>query len=128
MAELANYKTKEVVLCTYNNLCIPLLGVCRLRITHKEKKPCRFFVVPGGEPALLDTVRTVCDADTMKTYVRSNYILQIEPFVIYYKRLIESYNSTAHNILKNKIDLILLQVLRKQKHTNITTLVSSSIG
>ena len=25
----------------------------------------------------------------------------IEPFVIYYKRLIKSYNNTAHNILKN---------------------------
>ena len=24
-----------------------------------------------------------------------------EPFVIYYKRLIKSYNNTAHNILKN---------------------------
>ena len=38
----------------------------------------------------------------------------IEPFVIYYKRLIKSYNNTAHNILKNEIDLILPQVPRKQ--------------
>ena len=34
----------------------------------------------------------------------------------------------AHNILKNEIDLILPQVLRKQKCGIITTLVSSFIG
>ena len=32
---------------------------------------------------------------------------KIEPFVIYYKRLIKSYNHTAHNILENEINLIL---------------------
>ena len=32
---------------------------------------------------------------------------QIEPFVIYYKRLIKSYNNTSHNILENEINLIL---------------------
>ena len=26
---------------------------------------------------------------------------KIEPFVVYYKRLIKSYNNTAHNILEN---------------------------
>ena len=31
----------------------------------------------------------------------------IEPFVIYYKRMIKSYNNTAHSILKNEIKLIL---------------------
>ena len=53
---------------------------------------------------------------------------KIEPFVIYYKRLIKLYNSTAYNILKNEIDLILSQVPRKQKCGIITTLVSSFIG
>ena len=53
---------------------------------------------------------------------------KIEPFVIYYKRLIKSYNNTAHNILKNEIDLILHQVPRKQKHGIITTLVSNIVG
>ena len=52
----------------------------------------------------------------------------IEPFVIHYKRLIKSYNNKAHSILKNKIDLILPQVPRKQKCGIITTLVSSFIG
>ena len=53
---------------------------------------------------------------------------KIEPFVIYYKRLIKSYNNTAHNILKNEVDLILSQTPRKHKCGIITTLVSSFIG
>ena len=53
---------------------------------------------------------------------------KIEPFVFYYKRLIKSYNHTAHNIPENEINLILPQVPRKQKHGIITTLVSSFIG
>ena len=40
---------------------------------------------------------------------------KIEPLVVYYKRLIKSYNDTAHDILENEINLILLQVSRKQK-------------
>ena len=39
---------------------------------------------------------------------------KIEPFIIFYKRMIKSYNNIAHNILKNEIDLILTQVPRKQ--------------
>ena len=53
---------------------------------------------------------------------------KIEPFVIYYKRLIKSYNHTVHNILENEINLILPEVQRKQKCGIITTLVSSFIG
>ena len=53
---------------------------------------------------------------------------KMEPLVIYYKRLIKSYNNTAHNILKNEINLILPQVPSKHKHGIITTLVSSFIG
>ena len=53
---------------------------------------------------------------------------KIEPFVLYYKRLITSYTNTAHNILKNEINLILPQIPRKQKCGIITTLVSSFIG
>ena len=49
---------------------------------------------------------------------------KIEPFVLYYKRLIKSYNNMAHNILKNEINLILPQIPRKQKFRIITTLVS----
>ena len=64
-----------------------------------------------------------------ETYVRSYDLLQkIEPFVLYYKRLIKSYNNTAHNILENEKKLILPQIPRKQKCGIITMLVSSFIG
>ena len=53
---------------------------------------------------------------------------KIEPFVLYYRRLIKSYNNTAHNIMENEINLILPQIPRKQKCGIITTLVSSYIG
>ena len=52
---------------------------------------------------------------------------KIEPFVVYYKRLIKSYNM-AHNILEKEINLILPQIPRKQKCGIITMLVSSFIG
>ena len=55
------------------------------------------------------------------------YCNKIKPFVSYYSKLIDSYNRTAHNILQNKIRLLLPQVPR-QKHKIITTLVSSFIG
>ena len=48
----------------------------------------------------------------MKTFCK-----KIEPFVVYYKRLIKSYNSTMHNIMP-----------RVQKCGIITTLISSFIG
>ena len=53
---------------------------------------------------------------------------KIEPFVVHYKRLIKSFNNTAHNILKNEINLLLPQIPRIQKCGIITTLVSSFIG
>ena len=53
---------------------------------------------------------------------------RIEPFVMYYKRVIKTYNNAAHNILTNEIDLILPQIPRTQKCGIITTLVSSFIG
>ena len=67
----------------------------------------------------------ICDAETKKHML---YLImfckKIEPFVIYYKRLIKSRNNTAHNILINEIDLILLyNVLLLINHYtgNITT-------
>ena len=53
---------------------------------------------------------------------------KLEPFVIYYERLIKSYNKTMHNILENEINLLLPQIPRKHKHGIITTLMSSFIG
>ena len=39
---------------------------------------------------------------------------KIKPFVTYYKKLINSYNDTAHNILEKEIKLLLPQVKRRQ--------------
>ena len=64
-----------------------------------------------------------------ETYARFNDLCKkIEPFVMYYKRLIKSYNHMAHDILENEINLILFQIPRKQKHGIISMLVSSFIG
>ena len=52
---------------------------------------------------------------------------KIEQFVIYYKRLIKSYNHTVHNILENEINLILPQI-PGNRNVIMTTLVSSFIG
>ena len=57
-----------------------------------------------------------------------NFCTKIEPFVVYYKRLIKSYNNTVRNILENEINLLLPQIPRIQKCGIITTLVSSFIG
>ena len=73
--------------------------------------------------------RNICNSDTKK------YLLDIlafckkfEPYMSYYKRKIKSYNNTAHNILRNEIDLILPEIHRKQKCGIFTTIVSSFIG
>ena len=52
---------------------------------------------------------------------------KIEPFVLYYKRLITSYNDRAHNILDRGINVVLPQIPRKQKCRIITMLVSGFI-
>ena len=39
---------------------------------------------------------------------------KIEPFVLYYKRLIKLYNNTTYSILKNEIKIILPQIPTKQ--------------
>ena len=73
--------------------------------------------------------KNICNIDTKKHMLDLiTFCKKIEPFAIYYKRLIKSYNNTVLNILKNEIDLILPQVRRKQKCRIITTLVSSFIG
>ena len=52
----------------------------------------------------------------------------VRPFVTYYAKLINSYNSTVHNILEKEIKLLLPQINRMQKHVIITTMVSSFMG
>ena len=55
------------------------------------------------------------------------YCNKIRPFVSYYRKLINSYNIIAHNILGNEIKPLLPQI-SKQKCGIITTLVSGFIG
>ena len=74
-------------------------------------------------------IKNIHDTDTKKHLLDlPAFCNKIQPYVTYYKRQIKSYNNTSHNILKNKIDLILPQIHRKQKHEIITTIVSSFIG
>ena len=53
---------------------------------------------------------------------------KIEPFAVYFKRLINSSNNTVQKIFEKEIELLLPQVQSRQKHEIITTLVSSFIG
>ena len=55
------------------------------------------------------------------------YCNKIKTFVFYYRKLINSYNKTAYNILENEIRPLLPQI-SKQKCGIITTLVSGFIG
>ena len=55
------------------------------------------------------------------------YCNKIRPFVSYYRKLINSYNITAYNILENEIKPLLSQI-SKQKCDIITTLVSGFIS
>ena len=69
------------------------------------------------------------NAETKKcTLNLLGFCKKVEPYVDYYRKQIKSYNHKAHHILKNEIDLILLQLPAKQKHGIITTLVSGFIG
>ena len=77
--------------------------------------------------AYLDN-RNVCDSESRKHILDlMTFCKKIEPFVLYYKRLITSYNNMAHNILDKEINMMLPQIQRKQKCGIITTLVSSFI-
>ena len=79
--------------------------------------------------ALTEMIKIYSNADTKKYLLDLlAFYKKIELYVSYYKRQIKSYNNTAHNILKNEIDLILHQIHRKQKCRIITTIVSSFIG
>ena len=78
--------------------------------------------------AYLDN-KNICNTDSKKHMLDlMTFCKKIESFVLYYKRLIISYNNTAQNILKNEINLILPQISRKQKCGIITKLVSNFIG
>ena len=56
------------------------------------------------------------------------YCNKVKPFIIYYNKLINSYNNTPHSILETEITLLLPQVGKRQKCGIITTVISSFIG
>ena len=68
--------------------------------------------------------KNVHGTDSKKhTFDLMTFFKKIEPFVIYYKRLMKTYKNMANNILEKVINLT--QIPRKQKHGIITTMVSS---
>ena len=73
--------------------------------------------------------RNAQDTETQKYILDlKTFCRKIEPFVTYYKRLIKSYNNTAHSILEKEMSLLLPQMPRIQRCGIITTLVSGFIG
>ena len=73
--------------------------------------------------------KNVCNTESKKHKLNlMTFCKKTEPLCLYYKRLIKSYNNTAHKILYNEINMTLPQIPRKQKCGIITTLVSSFIG
>ena len=73
--------------------------------------------------------RNMCNSESKKHILDlMTFCKKVEQFVLYYKRLITSYNNTAHNILDREINLMLPPIPRKQKCGIITMLVSSFIG
>ena len=59
-----------------------------------------------------------------------NFCLKIVPFVYFYKKQIDSYNKTVHDILIKEIPLILLKFQKKEKEKRdiITSIVTGFIG
>ena len=63
--------------------------------------------------AYLDN-RNMGDSESRKNMLDlMTFCKKIGPFVLYYKRLITSYNNTAHNILDREINLMLPQIQKK---------------
>ena len=55
------------------------------------------------------------DTETRKYMLHlKTFCKKIEPFIVYYRTLINSYNDTANNIVEKEIKLLLPQVQRKQ--------------
>ena len=71
----------------------------------------------------------MCNSESKKHMLDlKTFCKKIEPFVLYHKRLITSYNNTAHNILDREVNLMLPQIQKKQQCGIITTLLSTFIG
>ena len=82
----------------------------------------------GNTCAYLDN-KNMCDIESKKHMLDLViFCRKIEPFILYCKRLVKSFNNTTHNILENEINFISPQIPRKQKHGIVTMLVSRVIG
>ena len=55
--------------------------------------------------------------DTIKQNIRDLllYCAKLKPYMAFYKMQIKSHNTTAHNILKNEVDLILPKFMKIRK-------------
>ena len=61
----------------------------------------------------------MCDTESKKHMLDlMTYCKKIEPSVLYYKRLIKSYNNTAHNILENEINFNITSDTKEAKTWN----------
>ena len=70
--------------------------------------------------------------DTIKQNIRESlsYCAKLKPYMAFYKIQIKSCNTTAHNILKNEVDLILPKCYENQKSKRgiFSTLILGFIG
>ena len=92
------------------------------------------FILPTKGDLNYDTYMYMDNKNAENTETRKymldlkTFCKEVEPFVVYYRRLINSYSNITHNILEKENTLLSPQVQRKQKCGIITTLVSSFIG
>ena len=118
-----NYKYEGMLAHSFNRFYVmtkfilPLIGDLKFSNLYYDTA-CAYLESKNAQN--METRKYMLD---LRTFCK-----KIEPFVVYYKRLIKSYNNTMHNILENKISLLLPQIPRKQKCGIINTLVSSFIG
>ena len=88
---------------------LPLIGNLKFSNLHYDNT-CTYLDNKNAQNT--ETRKYMLDVRTFCT--------KIEPFVVYYKRLIKLYNNTMHNILENEINLPLPQIPRIQKCGIIT--------
>ena len=56
------------------------------------------------------------------------YCRKIKPYIYFYKQKIKSLNDTAHDILKNKLNMIYQNFWKIEKRSIFATLISGYIG
>ena len=118
-----NYNSEDMLMHSFDRFYVvtkymlPLLGDLKFSNLNFDNT-CVYLDNQNAQD--METRKYMLD---LKTFCK-----KIKSFINYFKRLIKSYNNTAHNILEKKINLLLPQIPRVQKYGIITTLVSSVIG